>query len=154
MAASELRELLTYLGDPSPEVSMTRITGLITAYTSLNPFQVIERVEEILGEEPWRISSLLRFIPIERVVEAKPEKIAEAVEELASKIPETASFRVTVEKRHTNLSSRELIEAAASKVDRRVNLENPDWVVLVEVLGGVAGVSVIKPEQILSTTKR
>ena len=154
MAASELRELLTYLGDPSPEVSMTRITGLITAYTSLNPFQVIERVKEILGEEPWRISSLLRFIPIERVVEAKPEKIAEAVEELASKIPETASFRVTVEKRHTNLSSRELIEATASKVDRRVNLENPDWVVLVEVLGGVAGVSVIKPEQILSTTKR
>lgn len=154
VAASELRELLTHLGDPSPEVSMTRVTGLITAYTSLDPFQVIKRVEEILGEEPWRVSALLRFIPIERVIEARPEKIAEAVEELASKIPEDASFRVTVEKRHTSLSSRELIEAAASKVDRKVNLENPDWVVLVEVLGGVAGISVIRPDQILSTAKR
>ena len=87
-------------------------------------------------------------------MEAKPEKIAEVVEKLSSKIPEDARFRVTVEKRHTSLSSRELIEAAASKVDRKVDLENPDWIVLIEVLGGVAGVSVLKPDQILSTRRK
>lgn len=154
VAVAELGDLLTALGDPSPKVSMTKIAGLITAKTSLNPFEVVERVKELLEKEPWRVGSLLRFIPVEEVVEAKPENIAKAVEKLAGKIPEDASFRVTVEKRHTTLSSREIIEAAASRVDRKVDLEHPDWIVLIEVLGGVAGVSVLKPEHILSTTKR
>jgi len=153
VAAIELEDLLKSLGDESPEITITKVAGLLTARTSLDPFKVVEEVKKILAEEPWRISSLLRFIPIEHVVEAKPEKIAEAVEKLSSKIPEEAKFRVTVEKRHTSLSSRELIEAAASRVDRKVDLENPDWIVLIEVLGGVAGVSVLKPDQILSTKR-
>lgn len=153
VAAIELEDLLKSLGDEDPEISITKVAGLLTARTNLDPFKVIEEVRRILADEPWRISSLLRFIPIERVVEAKPERIAEIVEKLSSKIPEDAKFRVTVEKRHTSLSSRELIEAAASKVDRKVDLENPDWIVLIEVLGGVAGVSVLKPSQILSARK-
>ncbi|RLG09102.1 MAG: RNA methyltransferase [Thaumarchaeota archaeon] len=153
VAAIELEDLLKSLGDEDPEISITKVAGLLTARTNLDPFKVIEEVRRILADEPWRISSLLRFIPIERVVEAKPERIAEIVEKLSSKIPEDAKFRVTVEKRHTSLSSRELIEAAASKVDRKVDLENPDWIVLIEVLGGVAGVSVLKPSQILSVRK-
>ncbi len=154
VAVMELKDLLTGLGDPEPRVEMTKIAGLLTAYTSLDPFKVVERVAEISVKEPWRIGSLLRFIPVEEVVEARPEKIAEAVGRLASKIPENETFRITVEKRHTSLSSKEIIEAAASKVDRKVNLGNPDWVVLIEVLGGVAGVSVLRPDQILSTTKQ
>ena len=154
VAATELNDLLSSLGDPSPSVSMTRIAGLLTARTSLNPFEVVEKVRQLMEQEPWRVGSLLRFIPIEEVVEAELEKIAETAERLARKIPEDASFRVTVEKRHTSLSSKELIEAAARKIDRKVDLENPDWVVLVEVLGAVAGISVLKPSQILSTAKR
>lgn len=154
LAATELGELLRSLGDENPSINMTRIAGLLTANTSLNPFNVIEQVRTILEKEPWRISYLMRLIPIEEVVETKPERIAEAVKKLASKIPENATYRVTVEKRHTKLSSKEIIEAAASNVDRKVSLENPEWIVLIEVLGGATGIAVIKPEQILSTTKQ
>ncbi|MEM1676304.1 MAG: THUMP domain-containing protein [Nitrososphaerota archaeon] len=99
------------------------------------------------------MGSLLRFIPIEDVVPSRIEDIAESVEKLASKIPEDASFRITVEKRHTSLSSQEIIKASAEKVQRRVDLKNPDYIVLIEVIGGVTGISVLKPSQILSTTK-
>jgi len=58
-----------------------------------------------------------------------------------------------VEKRHTQLSSREIIEAVASRIERKVRLENPDWIVLVEVLGGLTGISVVRPDQILSLVK-
>lgn len=154
VAVSELRELLAVLGDEEAVVEMTKISGLITAKTSLDPFQVIEKVGEIAEKESWRISSLLRFIPIEEVVTSKVEEIAEAVGRLAGKIPEDSSFRITVEKRHTQLSSQEIIKAAAEKVERRVDLKNPDWIVLIEVLGAVTGISVLKPNQILSTAKR
>lgn len=153
LAAIELEDLLIFFGDDSPEVSVTGISGLLTARTKLDPFDVIEKVKGVLREEPWRIGNLMRFIPIEEVVESNLEKISEAVEKLSARIPENASFRITIEKRHTSLSSSEIIEAAAKNVNRRVDLKNPDWVILIEIVGALTGVSVIKPDQILSAAK-
>ena len=154
VAASELGDLLRELGDPEPVVNVTKVAGLLTAKTSLDPFKVVEQLRVITEQEPWRIGYLMRIIPVEEVVETKPEHIAKAVERLADKIPADATYRVTVEKRHTQLSSKEIIEAAASKVERKVNLENPDWIVLIQVIGGVTGVAVIKPDQVISTMKK
>ena len=153
LAAIELEDLLKSFGDGSPEVSITNVAGLLTAKTSLDPLDVIERVKKIIEEEPWRIGNLMRFIPVEEVVESNIEKISEAVEKLSSKIPEDASFRITIEKRHTSLSSSEIIENAAKKINRKVNLKNPDWIVLIEIIGAFTGISVIKPDQILSVAK-
>lgn len=154
IAVSELRDFLVYLGDNEPVVEMTRISGVLTASTSLDPFHVIEKAREILSNEPWRISSLLRFIPIEEVAATRIEDIVDIAGKLSAKIPEDASFRITIEKRHTSLSSRDIITCVAEKINRRVDLENPDYIVLIEILGGVTGVSVIKPDQILSSMKQ
>jgi len=153
LAAIELEDLLRSLGDESPQVSLTSVAGLITARTNLDPFEVINKVREIIKEEPWRIGNLMRLIPIEEVVESNLEEISQVVEKLSSKIPEDATFRITIEKRHTSLSSSEIIEMAAKKVNRKVNLKNPDWIILIEVVGAFTGISVIKPDQILSIAK-
>ncbi len=153
ISASELIDILNRMGDPSPKVEQTRISGLLTAKTSLNPFEVVEKLKEMIEKEPWLIRNIQRVIPIEEVVETNTEKIADAAFRLAQIIPEDHTFRVTVEKRHTQLSSREIIEAVAARINRKVNLEKPDWIVLVEVLGGLTGISVIKPNQIFSASK-
>ena len=147
LAAIELEDLLRSLGDEAPQVTTTSISGLLTAKTSLNPFEVIEKVKDIMEEEPWRIGSLMRMIPVEEVVESNIDEIAKTVEKLASKIPEDQSFRITIEKRHSSLSSSEII------VNRKVDLKNPDWIVLVEVVGAYTGISVLRPEQVLSLAK-
>ncbi len=144
---------MRFLGDESPQISTTSVAGLITAKTSLDPFEVVERVKKIMEEEPWRIGSLMRIIPVEEVVDSNVDEIARAVEKLASKIPEDQSFRITIEKRHTQLASSEIIEAAAKNVERKVDLKNPDWIVLIEIIGAYAGVSVLRPSQILSLAK-
>ncbi len=148
-----MTSILSELNDPDPKVEITDVRGVITAQTSLDPFEVIERVREMAVVEPWKVSGLMRVIPIERVVETRLERIAEAVDELKERIPPEATYKVVVEKRHTQLSSREIIEAVASRVERKVRLENPDWIVLVEVLGGLTGVSVIRPHQTLNLVK-
>lgn len=153
VSASELSDILRRLGDSSPEVQQTKIAGLLTARTNLNPIDVVEKLKSLVKDEPWLVRNLQRIIPIEDVVETDKDKIARSVAKLAVKIPEDQSFRVTVEKRHTQISSKDIIEAAASVVNRKVNLDNPDWIVLIEVLGGVTGVSVIKPDQIFSLSK-
>ena len=153
LAVIELEDLLKSFGDESPEVSITSVAGLLTAKTSLDPFQIVERVRKIMEEEPWRIGSLMRIIPVEEVVNSNIDEIAKAVEKLASKIPEDQSFRITIEKRHTSLSSSEIIETAAKNVNRRVDLKNPDWIILIEIIGAYTGISVLKPDQVLSLAR-
>ena len=153
-ACSEIWYLLGEIGDSTPKVEKTGITGLIAAQTALNPFQVIEKFRQILTERPYEFRYSLRIIPIEKVVRTDLDEIEKTVRELASKITEDETFRVTVEKRFTSTQSRDIIEAAAANIERRVNLNKPDKVVLIEVVGGLTGISVIKPQDIISTTKQ
>ena len=49
------------------------------------------------------------------------------------------------------LGSSEVIAAIAKEIDNKVDLENPNWVVLVEIVGRWTGISVLKPNQIFSS---
>jgi len=73
--------------------------------------------------------------------------------EQAERMGAEESFRVTLEKRRTRLRSLEVIEPVAEVIDNPVNLRDPDWVVLVEILGNETGVSVIKPVDTLNVQK-
>lgn len=149
-ASSELFALLNQIGDEAPDVIKTGILGLLIAKTNLQPIKVIEELRKIVIEDPLRIRFLLRLIPIDTVVETDIEKMVDAVSSLALRIEKNNTFRVTVEKRRTNLSSSDVIHSVAKIIDRSVNLENPDWIVLIEIIGRFTGVSVIKPNQILN----
>ena len=152
-ARSELRYVLEQAGDAASIVDRTGISGVIVAKTTLGPFESIRKFREILKERPYEFRYLLRLIPIEKVVETSLEQVQKAIQELSPKIAEEETFRVTVEKRFTTMSSKELIEAVALCVKRKVNLSRPDKVILIEVLGGLTGVSITRPEETLSILK-
>ena len=152
-ACSEIWYLLGEIGDSTSEVDKTGITGLIAAKTTLNPYDVIKKFRTILKERPYEFRYSLRVIPVEKVIRTDLGEIQRVVTELASKINENETFRVTVEKRFTTTSMRDIIEAAAVNIQRRVDLRNPDKIVLIEVVGGLTGVSVVKAEDILSAVK-
>ena len=141
------------LGDQSAEASKTGVRGLIVARTALNPCEVIEKFKAILHERPYEFRYALRILPIERVVATELEAIVTAAAELSSGIGEDETFRITVEKRFTTLHAQEIVESVATRIDRRVNLDNPDKVLLIEIVGKFTGVSVIKPDLVLSVPK-
>lgn len=152
-ARSELRYVLEQIGDATPVVDRTGISGVIVAKTTLDPFESIRKSREVLKERPYEFRYLLRLIPVEKVVQTNLEQVQTAIKELSVKIAEEETFRITVEKRFTTMSSKELIEAAALYVKRKVNLSKPDKIILIEVLGGLTGVSITKPDEILSILK-
>jgi tRNA acetyltransferase TAN1 len=141
------------LGDAQAETSKTKIRGLIVAKTTLDPCVVIEKLRVILRERPYEFRYALRILPIERVVPTDLEEIKRVSQELAARIGEQETFRVTVEKRFTAFHSRDVIEASASDIKRKVSLENPDRILLVEILGGLTGISLLKPADILGVIK-
>ncbi len=149
-AANELYLILKdNLGDQQAQTSKTKIRGLIVAKTSLDPYVAIEKFRQILKEQPYEFRYALRILPIERVVPTNLEDIKTAASDLAKKIAPTESFRVTVEKRFTTLHSTDLIEATAGDLKQKADMEHPDKIILIEVLGALTGLSVIKPQDII-----
>jgi len=150
---SELWYLFREIGDEKAIYEKTGIPGLIIVKSSLNPFEAVRRLREMAEERPWEFRYVLKVTPIEIVVSTDLKEIKEAVTKLKDKISPQETFRVTVNKRATTLSSMEIIEAAASVINQKVNLKNPDKIIQIEVLGQVTGISIIEPQDILSITK-
>lgn len=152
-ACSEIWFLIGEMGDREVKVDKTGIRGLIAARSALDPFTVIGNLRNVLKERPYEFRYTLRVMPIEKVVRTDLNEIQQAVTELASKIAENETFRITVEKRFTTIQTADIIEAAAANILRKVDLTKPDRIVLIEVVGGSTGVSVIKAGGILSVAK-
>lgn len=150
---SELWVFLKEFGDEEAEIKPAGPPGLVIARTSLDPFFVVEKFREVLNERPWELRYILKVVPIDVCVEANPDRIKEAISRLASRIGENETFRITVNKRVSDVDTMSLIRYVAEAVDRKVDLKNPNKIVQIEIIGGVAGVSVLKPSDIFSVRK-
>ncbi|MDG6910057.1 MAG: THUMP domain-containing protein [Nitrososphaerota archaeon] len=95
----------------------------------------------------------MRIIPVDRVVDTKIQEIVKAVKELSAAIGPGETFRITIEARDSPYPEKKLIDAIADVVDRKVNLDTPDKMVLLEIFGEYSGVSVISPHDIVSVLK-
>jgi tRNA acetyltransferase TAN1 len=149
-AEQELGGILNMLGDPLPEVRSTTISGLLIGQTRLDPFSIPHMLVRLLNDEPWIFKYVQRVIPIQKVVNTELDMIRECVRDIASKIKPSETYRITVEKRHNTIRSTEIIHSCASTVERKVNLANPDWIILIEVIQTLTGLSIIKPYHIFS----
>jgi tRNA acetyltransferase TAN1 len=152
-ACDELRFLLGEIGDSTPEVEKTGISGLIVIRTVIDPFEVVRKLREILVERPYEFRYALRVIPIEKVIRTDLVEIELVAAEFGLRINENETFRVSLEKRFSSTPTQSIIEAAASNIKRKVSLTKSDRVLLIEVVGGWTGISLMKPDGILSVVK-
>jgi tRNA acetyltransferase TAN1 len=149
----ELEFLLREAGDAAPKAEKAGIRGLVVAKTALDPVTAVEKFRTMLQEKPYEFRYSLRIIPIQKVVHTNIEEIKSAAAELTSKMTENETFRVTVEKRFTNIHSHDLIEAVATDVKNKVDLDKPDRVLLIEVISGFTGLALLKPTDLISVLK-
>ena len=141
------------LGDAEAKASKTKIRGLIVVKTAQDPLAAMEKFRGILAERPYIFRYALRIVPVQKVVQTDLEEIQKATKEMSEKIGKNQTFRVTVEKRFTELHSRDIIEAAAGDIKNKVDLKNPDWILQIEVLGALTGISLLKPSDVLAVVK-
>lgn len=152
-ASSQLWMNLRAIGDPEPKVSRSRIKGIVMAETTLDPIDAIIKLREHMESEVKRYDKLFRIFPIVARVPTEIEAIVEEVQRQAGVIEEGQKFRITLEKRETEIRSLEIIEPVAAVIERDVDLKNPDWVILIEVMGKMTGVSVMPPVGMLNVQK-
>lgn len=152
-ASQEIDGVFERLGFESPRITITGISGILTVAAAGDPVEIAGRVLAMIQDEPWSVRYAQRIIPVQRDVAGRVEDIAGGVDALKSVMGAGQTYRITVEKRHSELSGREIIGAVADRIPNGVDLDNPDWVVLVEILGARAGVSVVRPADIVSVER-
>ena len=152
-ARDELNDILEDFGDSDAQISITSMSGILTAETKLDPIEIVRKIKEMVLDEPWSIRYCLRIIPIQKIIESKMEEIEEAISSMSQGILEGETYRILIEKRNSDLSSKEIITKIADKIKNKVSLEFADKIILIEILGNKTGISILKKSDILSIEK-
>ena len=152
-AKNEIRKILDELGDQEPEILNVGMRGILMVNTIIEPLKIIDCVKNKIIEEPWLIRYCLRIIPIQRITDTEIDKIKQTVIKLKDTIQKNDSYRITIEKRNTNISSNEIITEVAKIFPNKVSLNQPDWIILIEILGNETGISILKNNDLFSLDK-
>ena len=150
---NEIGKILDEIGDQESEILNVGMRGILMVNTSIEPSKIIDWVNDKVVEEPWLIRYCLRMIPIQSVTETEMSKITKEVIKLKDVIQQNDSYRITIEKRNTDMSSNEIITEVAKIFPNKVSLNQPDWVILIEILADKTGISILKENEIFSLDK-
>jgi len=152
-AENEIKKILNELDDQEPEIFKTDMRGILMVNTILEPLKIIDWVKNKINDEPWFFRYCLRIIPVQKTTDTDIDKIKQNVMNLKSIIQENDSYRITVEKRNSNMSSSQIINEIAKIIPNKVSLDEPDWVILVEIFGEKTCISILKNDSIFSLEK-
>ncbi len=150
---NEISKILDELGDQEPEILNVGMRGILMVNTIIEPSKIIDYVKNKMIEEPWLIRYCLRIIPIQMITETEIDKIKQNVIKLKDTIQKNDSYRITIEKRNTSISSNEIITEIAKIFPNKVSLNQPDWIILIEILGNETGISILKNNEMFSLDK-
>jgi len=150
----EIQNSLERFGDTDAIIEKTIFSGIIQVQTSLNNMKVLENFKELIDDEPWLIKYCSRIIPIQEECESNLDEIRKTVISLSKRIKKNNTYRITVEKRHSSLHTKDIISKIADSLSNKVSLENSDWEIIIQVLKDKTGISIIPLNSILSVDKQ
>ena len=149
----EIKKILNECGDQKPEIYKTNMRGILFVNTNAETSKIIDWIKRKVTDEPWFIRYCLRIIPIQLESDTNIEKIKQNVQKLKNLIQKNDSYRITIEKRNSDMSSKEIITEVANLFSNKVSLDLPDWIILIEILGNKTGLSILRNDVIFSLEK-
>jgi len=153
-AKEEIMHILKMLGDEEPLVKPTIAEGIIGVKTHLDPREAVQGLRMLFDRDPLTFQHTLKWVPVDLWTHSDMESMKEAVVKLRNKIQAGERWRMTVEKRrYTQYHKIEIIRELANLIDEKVDLENPDKILRIDIIGKYAGMSVLTPQDVFSIAK-
>ena len=149
----EIRKILNEYGDQESEIYRSHMRGILFVNTNTEASKIIDWVKRKIIDEPWFIRYCLRIIPIQLESDTDVEKIKQNIQKLQNIVQKNDSYRITIEKRNSDISSKEIITEVANVFSNKVSLDEPDWIILIEIFGNKTGISILKDTGIFSLEK-
>ena len=153
-ARREIAYFLRQLGDEKPTIKPTVARGIIGVKTRLDSREVVQKLISFFNQDPSGFRYTLKWVPVDLWADSDIESLKGAVQELRNKVKLGAHRHMTLEKRrYTQYHKIDIIRTLAELIGEKVGLKNPDKILRIDIIGKYAGVSVISPSEIFSTTK-
>ena len=63
------------------------------------------------------------------------------------------SYRISIEKRNSEIKSNDLISEIAELIPNKVSLEQADWEIVIQIMGKTTGIGILPKNSIISVSK-
>jgi tRNA(Ser,Leu) C12 N-acetylase TAN1 len=135
----------------TPEFQKSRYAGVFLVHVD-KPKSVIKNLLELIAKNKSIFGKTHRYIPVDKWVSAKISDMQKAIKSLVPEIKKTDKWKMELDKRYYHkMDYNELIMKLTDVVDReKIDLQNPDKIIKVEIIGNNAAISVLKPDEQLA----
>src|SRR3989338_173561 len=152
-AELELREVLKQVGE-KPQIGQTEVEGLFKVAVS-NARAAVTKIRNLCRSNPNLFSVTHHYTPIDQWCQSEVSAMQKLIRASSSGIGQNEKWKMGLNKRHWDkLEGVQLIIKLTEVVDRKkVDLDSPDKIVQVEIIGKEAGVALLTPNDIVDVAK-
>ncbi len=121
---------------------------------SSDTLEIMSKINEYI-EEKGPLVACLKIVPMECLIKTDlPQIVLQVLERAKIKILPSNSWRLTVNKRQSNLRTVQIINEVAKEINwGTVDLTNPDLEIRIEIIRDLTGISIMKPSSEISMAK-
>ena len=152
-AKHEAIRILKGFGDPDPEVERTAVMGIAIAYTSLDNREVIRRCHALWKDQAQdSFEFAIKWVPVDYWCATDLEAMKQLIDDkVTARIAADQTWGMKVYKRRWQIChTDEIVEYLAEGIDRKVDLNHPDWILWVDIIGRQTAISLLRPDEIFS----
>lgn len=154
-AEEEVNKRLSDVGIALEDLVESSVQGLLLVRVTDDPKKAVRLLRGLALKYPEMFQYTHRYVPIERWVKATEDAMIKATQDMASEINEGEHWKMELQKRHwSGSSTQELIIRLTDNIDKgNVDLEEPDKIVMVEMIGDTVGFSTVSKDEMLDINK-
>jgi tRNA(Ser,Leu) C12 N-acetylase TAN1 len=151
LARNDVMHALHEFGDIKPEIKRTSTMGIAVVHTSLDNRDVIKRCKELFQQE-LAFQNAIKWSPVDYWCETDLDAMKKVIEDnIKERIEEGQSWGMQVDKhRWQKFHTNEIVAYLAPAIERKVDLDNPDKIIRVDVVGKETAISLLIPDEIFS----
>ena len=151
-ASREAIHILQRFGDPHPQVDKTAVWGIAVAHTCLDNRAVTAHCRELHAAEPEAFQWTVKWLPVDYWCETDLDAMKKLIDyQIKIRLATEATWAMQVQKRRwQKYHSIEIVEYLAAAIDNKVDLDNPDYIIWVDVIGRDTAISLLRPDDIFS----
>jgi len=152
-AEAEIREVFKKIGAHF-DFAPSEVEGLFKLKTP-DAKEAVKKLAELCNKDPSLFTATNRYIPIDAWCSSGVEDMQVTIKRFASGISNSEKWKMTLNKRKWDkMHTTQLVLTLTDVIEKpKVDLVNPDKIVQVEIIGEEAGISILRPNEVLDIAK-
>ncbi len=120
----------------------------------VDPVLAVHRIKDYVTDKGFVLQYLLKFVPIQKVLVTDFDEIERYVLSQIDQIRDDEKYKIIVNKRRIHNEKIEIIEKIAKSINKTVDLDHPDKIIRLEIIGKYTGISILKEDDVFSIGKK